>query len=968
VHSGLAILDGVKALNRKTPNQGINIAARIGIATGQVVVGELLGQETARERSAFGKSPNLAARLQGLAKPNQLIIDPATKRLVGSQFGFADHGTFSLKGFETPVQAWQVLGIGSSASRFEAHRSAQLGNFIGREDEVSLLYGRWREVVGGEGQVLLLSGEAGIGKSRIIRILCDRIADEHHNIIRYQCSPYHTNTALYSAINYLRQAAGFASNDSSNAKLNKLNVMAVEAGVENQETVSLIADLLSIRGDHRNSPSKVSPEKRKEMTLEALVHHLQSLAARCAVLFIVEDAHWIDPTTRDLLTRIIDHIPQIRVLLLITFRPNFKPVWSEHSHVTSLTLGRLPRRHCTELVLAITGGKALPPEVQQAILAKTDGVPLYIEELTKNVLEAGVLTEEANAYTLKASLKELSIPESLQASLMERVDRFAPIRGIVQAGAAIGREFSYELLQAIVKASDSQLRNALDLLVASALIFQEGDPPTAKYLFKHALVQEAAYSTILHKTRQLLHARIGKALESKFAERVKMEPELLAYHYEQAGLPAPAVDYWHLAARRAAERSANVEALNHFNRALHLLKELPKGLKRNERNTLELELLIERGAPLLSIKGYASDEMEHNYSRARELSQDIGNPVQKFRAIWGLWVFYLVRGPLANALALAEDLLALANREQSSDLQVEAHRNVGTTCFWLGRFDEARTHLLTAAALYEPTQHRLHALLYGQDPGITSRIYLARTLWVLGEVEQAEKLALEAIGKARELDHPFTLAFTLAFLSWVYSTFKNASRTLELADEAIAVSIQYSFELGLAWAKASQGWALAVNGQEEGVERLISGLFATRATGAGINNSATLALLAEIYLHKSRFGEGLATIEDALKTALTQGELFWQAELFRLKGELLLGQSGQLDSTAEQCFGEALEIARNQHAKMLELRAATSLAKLWQKRSQLDDAKRVLKSVYSGFTEGFETPDLIEAKNVLDQL
>lgn len=968
VYSGLAILDGVNALNLKTPNQGINIAARIGIATGQVVVGELLGQESAKERSAFGKCPNLAARLQGLAKPNQLIIDPATKRLVGSQFGFGDHGIFSLKGFKTPVQTWQVLSIGPSASRFKTHRSAQLVNFIGRESEVSLVYGRWREVVGGKGHVLLLSGEAGIGKSRIVQILCDRIADEHHNTIHYQCSPYHTNTALYPAINYLRQAAGFASDDSSYAKLNKLNVMAVETGVENQNTVSLIADLLSIRGDHHNFPSKVSPEQRKEMTLEVLVHHVQSLAARCATLFIVEDAHWIDPTTSDFITRIIDHIPQVRVLLLITFRPNFKLVWSDHSHVTSLTLSRLQCQQCTELVSAITGGKTLPFEVQQAILAKTDGIPLYIEELTKNVLESGVLTEEAHAYSLKATLKELAIPETLQASLMERLDRFAPIRGIVQAGAAVGREFSYTLLQAIVKASDSELRNGLELLVASGLIFQEGDPPASKYLFKHALVQEAAYSTLLHKTRRLLHARIGEALESKFAERVKMEPELLAYHYEQAGFPAPAVGYWHLAARRAAERSANIEALNHFNRALHLLKELPKGLEHNDRNTLELELLIARGALLLSIKGYASDEVETNYTRARELSQDIGNPIQEFRAISGLWVFNLVRGTLADALALAEKLLALANCEQSSDLWVEAHRSLGTTCFWLGRFDEARTHLLTSAALYEATQHRLHALFYGTDPGITSRIYLARTHWVLGEVEQAEKLALEAIGMARELDHPFTLAFTLAFLSWVYSSIRNASRTLELADEAIAISAQYSFELGLAWAKASQGWALAVTGQEEGIETLISGLSATRATCACINNTAILALLAEIYLQKSRFGEGLATIEDALRTALTNGELFWKAELFRLKGELLLGQSEQQDSTAEQCFGEALEIARNQHAKMLELRAATSLAKLWQKRSQLVDAKRVLKSVYSGFTEGLETPDLIEAKKVLDQL
>jgi predicted ATPase len=360
--------------------------------------------------------------------------------------------------------------------------------------------------------------------------------------------------------------------------------------------------------------------------------------------------------------------------------------------------------------------------------------------------------------------------------------------------------------------------------------------------------------------------------------------------------------------------------------------------------------------------------MEQTYSRAKDLSQEIGDSVHQFRAIWGLWVFHLVRGQLTDARGLAEKLLSLANREQSSDLRVEAHRNLGATYFYLGRFDEARTHLLTAKALYDLNQHRSHALLYGQDPGITARIYLARTLWVLGEVEQAETLALEAIGRARELDHPFTLVFTLNFLSWVYSTVRNADRTLELTDEAIAVSTQYSFELGLAWATASQGWALAENGQEEGVGRLISGLSATRATGAGVNNTATLALLAEIYLRKKRFSEGLAAIEDAQKTAVTQGEFFWQAELFRLKGELLLGQSDQSLNEAEQCFCEALEIAWNQNAKMLELRAATSLARLWKKLNQLDDAKSILSSVYSSFTEGFGSPDLIEAKTVLEQL
>ena len=965
VHAGLAILDTVKALNHDNPHPEFGMAARIGIATGHVVVGELMGQDTAKERSVFGETPNLAARLQALAQPNQLIIDPVTKRLVGHEFEFGDLGAVSLKGFDTPVQAWQVLSTRLSASRFESYRASHLTNFVGREQELSLLLGRWREAVGGEGQVMLLCGEAGIGKSRMTRSFCDRLADERCQTIQFQCSPYHTNTALYPAINFLRQAAGLASQDSAQAQLEKLDAMARESGIENQDTVSLLADLLSIRGDHRYPALTVSSEKRKDMTLEALVQYLQGLADRCPVLFIMEDAHWLDPTTLDLMARIIDRVRQMRVLLLMTFRPEFKPVWADYSHVTSLTLSRLPRRQSAELVVAITGEKALPPEVQQAILAKADGIPLYIEALTENVLESGLLTEKNDEFTVKASLTELPIPDSLHALLMERVDRLGPAKDIAQTGAAIGREFTYELLQATLEVPDSELKNALDLFVASGLVFQEGEIPLATYHFKHALVQDAAYSTLPKKPRRVLHSRIAKALESRFPERVNMEPELLAYHYEQAGLAGPAVDYWHRAARRDAERSANIEALSHFHRALELLKELPEG---SERNALELELLLARGAPLLSVKGYASDDMEHNYRRAKELLQEHSDSVHQFRAIWGLWVFHMFRGQLANARGLAEDLLALAHREQSSDLLVEAHRFVGTTYFYLGRFDEARTHLLTAKSLYEPNQHRAHVVLYGQDPGITTRILLARTLWILGEVVQAETVALEALSMARELDHPYTLVFVLVYLSWIYSLLHNANRTLELAAEAIMVSTQYSFELGLAWATTSQGWALAETGHEDGLGTLLHGLAATRVTDASVNNTLILALLADIYLRHKHIDEALATIEDARKLAVTEGALFWQAELFRLKGELLLGQSDPSVQAADDCFCEALKIAQGQHAKMHELRAATSLAKLRRKLNKSDDAKRILHSVYSRFTEGIDNPDLIEAKTVLDQL
>ncbi|TSA01022.1 MAG: adenylate/guanylate cyclase domain-containing protein, partial [Nitrospiraceae bacterium] len=536
---------------------------------------------------------------------------------------------------------------------------------------------------------------------------------------------------------------------------------------------------------------------------------------------------------------------------------------------------------------------------------------------------------------------------------------------IAQTGAAIGREFTYELLQATVEMPDSQMRQALDRFVMSGLIFQEGEIPFATYHFKHALVQDAAYSTLPKKPRRVLHARIAKALESRFPERVNREPELLAYHYEQAGLVSQAVEYWQRAARRSAERSANIESLNHFQRAIELLKELPPG---PERDALELELLIARGVPLLSVKGYASDDMEHNYRRAKELSQEHSSSVHQFRAMRGLWIFHLVRGHLTNARGLAENLHALAHREQTSDLLVEAHRDLGTTYFYLGRFDEAKTHLLSAKSLYDPTQHRSHALLYGQDPGITAGSYLARTLWILGEVEPVEPLALEAIGMARELEHPYSLVFLLVTLSWLYSTIRNAKRTRELADEAIAVSTQYSFELSLAWATISQGWALAEIGHEEGLGTLLHGLSATRATGARIHDTCTLALLADIYLRHNRIDEGLATIEEALTLAVTGGELFWHAELLRLKGELLLGQSDPPVQAAEQCFFEALKIAQDQHAKMLELRAATSLAKLWRKLNKSDDAKRILHSVYSRFTEGIDNRDLIEAKTVLDQL
>jgi class 3 adenylate cyclase/predicted ATPase len=965
IYAGLAILELVKTRPTDSPSsQECEIAVRIGIATGPVIVGETIGQETAKERSVFGEAPNLAARLQALAAPGQLIIDSVTKRLIGSEFECMDHGTYALKGFDSPVQLWRVLGSRTSTSRFESYRSGRLGNFVGREHETALLLGRWREAVGGEGQVVLLGGEAGIGKSRIVSSLRDRLTDERYQKIQFQCSPYHTNTALYPVIDCLRQAAGLTGEDTPPMQRQKLDKLALDNGIDDPATVSLLADLLSLQTDAR-PPLNVSSEKRKQMTLDALVQYLHTSANRCPTLFIVEDAHWIDPTTMDLLTRIIDRIQTMRVLVIITFRPDFKPVWADYSHVTFLTLSRLPRRHSAELLASMTGGKAFPPEVERAILAKTDGVPLYLEELIHSLLQSGMLAEENNSFILRAPLKDLSIPDSLQGLLMERIDRLGSTKEIVQVGAAIGREFGYELLRGVVDVTESQLKNALQLFVESGLIFQEGEIPAAKFQFKHTLLQEAAYSTLPKKSRRSLHARIAETLESKFAERVKGEPEVLAYHCEQAGLVGSAVDYWRLAARRDVERSANIEALNHFDRALNLLKDLPQT---PERSDVELQLLIARGAPLLTWRGYASDEIEHNYLRARSLSQEDPASEQYFLSIWGLWVFHLVRGPLAKACVLAEDLLAWATHRHNPDLLIRAHESVGSTYSFLGRFDEAKTHLLAATVLYDPERHRSQVLPYAQDPGITARVILARTLWILGEIDQVEALALEAIAMARALGHPFTLAFTLTTVAWTYSTLQDTDHTLNFTEEAIALSTKYSFEVPLAWATSLQGWAMAEKGEEEGLGRLVNGLSATRVARASLNNTYTLALLAGVYLRKNRIEEGLHAIQEAQELAMTQCERCWHAELCRLNGELLLGQSEPSVSAAEQCFAEALKIARDQQARMLELRAATSMARLLIKLNRQDAATPALHSVCSRFPKQQSNPDLLEARTILDRI
>ncbi len=624
---GWASIDAVGRLDVKS----VKLQARVGIATGLVVVGDLIGEGSAQEQSVVGETPNLAARLQALAEPDTVVIAAGTRRLVGDLFEYRDLGAVEVKGIAAPVPAWQVLRPSVVASRFEALRGSALTPLVGRDEEIDLLLRRWARAKAGDGQVVLISGEPGLGKSRITAALEERLHAEPHLRLRYFCSPYHQDSALFPFIDQLGRAAGFARDDPPAAKLEKLEALLARAAPPDED-VAFLADLLSLPASERHPLPNLSPQRKKERTLEALIRQLEGLARQQPVVMVFEDAHWIDPTSRELLDLTVERVRSLPVLLIVTFRPEFQPPWTGQPQVTMLALNRLDRRDRTALVEQIAGGKALPDEVIAQIVDRTDGVPLFVEELTKSVLESGLLREETDRYVLDRALPPFAIPTSLHDSLMARLDRLASVRLVAQIGAAIGREFSYALLRAVSRLPEDELQAALARLVASELVFQRGTPPDAVYSFKHALVQDAAHGSLLRSTRQQLHAQIAEALETHSPELMDSQPELFAQHYAEAGLVEKSVAYWGKAGQRSAARSAMAEAAAQFQKGLDQLALLPDN---PERQRQELEFCSALGAVLQAVKGYAAPETGHAYARARELWEQLGSPSEFLQIPYG---------------------------------------------------------------------------------------------------------------------------------------------------------------------------------------------------------------------------------------------------------------------------------------------------------------------------------------------
>jgi class 3 adenylate cyclase len=762
--AGRAVRAGLDIVNvLKTAPTSTQLRVRIGIATGPVVVGDTGAGDASVPKAAVGETPNIAARVQALAGAGEIMIGASTHRLAGGAFEYEDFGEHSLKGIVDPMRVWRVMRDSGIESRFEARRAAGLTPLVGREHEIGLLMERWQQAKDGEGQVVLLSGEPGVGKSRITQALRERIARDPHVRLRYQSSPYHANSAFHPIIVQIARAADFERDDTPVSKLDKLEALLERFANDALRVAPLFAALLSLPLE-RFPPSDLSPQMQKEGTIASFIEQTFALSHQRPVLMVFEDVHWLDPSTLEALTAIIDRIQGARVLLVVTYRPEFEPPWSGYNHVTMHELNRLSRRQGADLAAKVAGDKTLPTEVLDQIVSKTDGVPLFVEELTKTVLEAGFLREADGAYVLDAPLPPLAIPTTLQDSLMARLDHLSPVKEIAQIGAVIGREFSYELLAKVAPQGENRLSEDLAQLVESELVTRRGEAPDAVYTFKNTMVQEVAYESLLKSRRQVLHASIGQALHDDFPAIEESQPELLARHYTEADLTDLAVEYWLRAGRRAEERSANLEAITHLENGLEVVGKIADD---DARTRSEIALNLALGTALIGTRGLV-EPVDAVFERARTLSEKVDSSSERFVATWGLWHFHNVRGAYQTASDLSRELMTLANTEDDSDLLLQGHHASWTTNLCQGNFLSAREHTAHGREVYDIESHQAHKIVYGgHDPGVCAGVFEGLTLWLLGYPDQALERFDGAVALARRLAHPMSLAQALTYGNWV---------------------------------------------------------------------------------------------------------------------------------------------------------------------------------------------------------
>jgi len=935
---------------------------RVGIATGMVIVEPVGGRRGDRE--IVGEIPNLAARLLASAEQNTVAIDWVTRRLIGNLFRCRDLGALETNTASQPTRRWQVLRESLVASRFEALRGSKLTQLVGRGEEIDLLLRRWARARAGDGQIVLISGEAGIGKSRITVAFEECVKDEPYFRLRYFYSPHHQDSALFPVIDQLCRSAGFARKEPSASKWEKLEALLARAAPPDED-VAFLADLLSLPATERHPLPDLTPQRKKARTLDALVRQLEGLARELPVVMVLEDAHWLDPTSLELLDLSIGRVRSLPVLLIVTFRPEFHPPWIGEPQVTLQAVSRLDRRDVETLVAQIAGSKTLPEQVVSQIVERADGVPLFVEELTKSVLESGVLSEESDRYILSRKVPPWVIPTTLHASLMARLDHSPSLRRVAQVGAAIGREFPYELLRAVSPISEDKLKTSLAKLVSSELVFQRGTPPDAVYRFKHALVQDAAHHSLLRNARQQLHARIAEALETDSPETTESQPELLAQHYVEAGLVEKSVTYWGKAGRRSVARSSLVEGAVQLQKGLDQLALLPDT---PERQRQKLEFLSTLGPVLLAIKGFAAPETGQAFARARQLWEQLGFPSEFLHIPYGQSLNHLYRGELELAQQLGQDLLRLSRLSNDPAGLVVGYNAYGLSLLVAGEFGLCRSNTKELLELDDSISYRTLVHQTGIHPQVNSKVGLGIALFCLGFPDQARAQSRAAIVEARGLAHPRTLAGSLSGDAWRHSLAgDNAAVLNERADELVAVATDQGFALWGALGALYRGWAKTERGEvAEGISLIRDGLATYRATGTELWMPYFTALLAKACEIAGHIEEAASLVGEALRIIEKTGERWYAAELYRHKGQLLLRQG--YAEAAEELYCKAQQIAREQEAKLWELRAVMSLARLWGEQGRLAEARTLLAPVYGWFTEGFATPDLKAAKMLLASL
>ncbi len=966
VQASLQLIHAIDTLNLKLrASYDVELALRIGIHTGLVVVGEIGDGD--KRSLALGETPNIAARLQDLAECNGIVISAATHQLIQDRFQCQSLGEQKLKGLS---RQFEIFKVDKAYERRLTHTDNTVsGNMpmIGREQESALLLDRLDQAMHGMGQVVLLSGEAGIGKSRLTQFVRDNIPKLDHYLIEAWGSPYYQNSYLHCAIGTLRRLLDFDCLTTVEEKLKEIETPLAKYGLSLTENVPLLADLLSVPlPDGRYPQHSLTPQQIKQNTLNLLVEVILSVSNQRQVIIIVEDLQWVDPTTLELLGMLIEQAPTGNIFALLTYRTEFIPTWTHRSHVTHITINPLTRKQSGKMVNWLTGGKKLPIEVFNKIINKTDGTPIFVEELTKMVLASNILKEHKDYYELTAPITSISIPTTLQDSLMAKLDQLGPEKELAQLSATIGREFNHNLLKAVANKTED-FENRLAQLVVAEMLYQRGLPPKSSYTFRHALVHEVAYQSLLKKTRQQYHQHIATVLAQQFNKIVEENPEVLAHHCHEAGDYHTAVVQWLNAGHRALRHSANLDALSHLKKGLEGISHLPESA---ETTSFELSLNVALGLAAIMCKGYAAPEVESAYARAYTLSSKVGENSTVFPILCGLWEFYVVRAELDTATELARKLQIIAKQSTDPALSIEAQRALGSVHFWRGEVLPALEHLKRGIDANVSISHRrIFTYSHSQDTEVSSLANASCVSWLMGKQHQALQLSKQSIDLAIEINHPFTTTYAQFFHGIAYQLSGDVANTLMQAEKTIALSEKYDFVFWQPTGKMLKSWALMQGSPTEEYLAMFEEDFqAYRLSGARVAIPFFTALLVGCYLQLGKSARAIPAIDQCLQQINQSGQRFFEPELYRLKAAALLMEEDVDQINAEEQLHHAINLATQQSSHALLLRASCDLCRLWQQQGNHTQAKHQLTSVLELYDARQTSVDLSRAAELLADL